>query len=296
MEFGRLAPEEIETVDFSLPPDYADTLELLNTKKKKKTQVFIGCAKWGRKDWIGTIYPPKTKEADFLSHYAKHFNCIELNATFYKIPTKAQTTKWREKVGSDFIFCPKFSQSITHIRRLKNSSEVTERFLEGISGFGKNLGPVFLMPHPQMGPKTLDSINEFVTNLPNDLEVFVEVRHPEWFTIQDAFDSLCTTLKKQKAGTVITDSSGRRDCVHMRLTNRQAFIRFVGNGLHPSDYTRIDAWVNRMHEWMQRGIEKIYFFMHQHDELHSPRLCKYLIERMNEEASLSIPVPQFIYE
>lgn len=294
MEFGRLADTDFSTVDFSLPPDSMENASILSTSKGHQQKIFIGCAKWGRKDWVGKIYPPKTKEADFLSLYANHFNCIELNATFYKIPRKAQTKIWSEKVGEDFLFCPKFSQSITHIRRLKNADEVTERFLDGVSGFGKNLGPLFLMPHPQMGPKSNEVMQTFIQSLPKDLDVFVELRHPDWYSDPVTFESFNKFLETQGTGTVITDAAGRRDCVHMRLTTPQAFIRFVGNGLHPTDYTRIDAWVERIATWLHAGIEKIYFFMHQHEELHSPELCRYLIRQLNDRCKANIKEPVFV--
>lgn len=75
MDFGRVP--NVDVVDFSMPPDHALTNQLfkdLKKKKKGKPEIYIGCAKWGRKDWIGKLYPPKTKEADFLKHYVEHFN------------------------------------------------------------------------------------------------------------------------------------------------------------------------------------------------------------------------------
>jgi hypothetical protein len=86
MEFGRVPDHELPTIDFTLPPDPAFTIETLQAADKSKPlQVHVGCAKWGRKEWVGKIYPPKTKDANFLDEYVKHFNCIELNATFYQI-------------------------------------------------------------------------------------------------------------------------------------------------------------------------------------------------------------------
>jgi uncharacterized protein YecE (DUF72 family) len=295
MEFGKVSPEELDSVSFKLPPDREETTQLLSRlKNNTPTQVYVGCAKWGRKDWVGKIYPQGTKEADFLPHYAQHFNCIELNATFYRIPTRTQTKNWQSKVGDDFQFCPKFSQGITHIRRLKDAAEITDRFLEGVSGFGKNLGPVFLMPHPGMGPKTLDTIQAFIESLPKDIRLFVELRHKDWFENPDAFKKMFDIFEKTNAGSVITDASGRRDCVHMRLTTSDAFIRFVGNGLHPSDYTRVDDWVNRIKTWMDQGIKNVYFFMHQHEEVHSPELGGYVIQRLNAVCGTKIPEPIFV--
>jgi uncharacterized protein YecE (DUF72 family) len=297
MEFGKVSPEELDLIDFKLPPDREETTRILKTTGgKTKPHIYVGCAKWGRKDWVGKIYPKGTKEADFLGEYAKRFNCIELNATFYRMPSKSQTAGWKSKVSDDFMFCPKFTNSITHIRRLKNTEEAVDRFLSGIQGFKNSLGPIFLMPHPGMGPKTADTIESFIAALPDDVDLFVEFRHEEWFANKDAFTKIFDVLEKQEAGAIITDASGRRDCVHMRLTTPEAFIRFVGNGLHPTDYKRIDDWVQRIKSWMEQGIEKVYFFMHQHEELHSPELCRYLINELNKHCGTQIPVPQFVDE
>lgn len=298
MEFGKVDPRELERIDFRLPADRPETTEILSAAKSNgsRPNIYVGCAKWGRKDWIGKIYPKGTKESDFLSHYAKHFSCIELNATFYRMPTYNQTTGWRSKVGKDFKFCPKFVDQITHIRRLNDVQGLTDRFLEGISGFGENLGPVFLMPHPGMGPKTLDTIEAFIETIPKDIRLFVELRHKDWYANPDAFRDVFAMLQRHETGAIITDASGRRDCVHMRLTSPDAFIRFVGNGLHPTDYTRIDDWVQRIRLWMEQGIRDVYFFMHQHEELHSPELSKYLIQQLNRHCGTSIPEPVFVQE
>jgi len=295
MEFGRLETDALDGVDFSLPPDLPATDRILaGTPRTDAPAIFVGCAKWGRKDWIGTIYPEKTREADFLSHYGKHFNCIELNATFYKMPSARQTEAWASQVGAGFRFSPKFPNQITHMRRLKNVEEQTARFLKGISGFGAALGPLFLMPHPQLGPKDLDRLEAYVQSLPTDIKVFVEMRHPEWYADPVAFDNLFKMLERHHAGSIITDASGRRDCVHMRLSTPEAFIRFVGNGLHPTDYTRIDNWVQRIKTWIEKGIQTVYFFMHQLEEVYSPELCRYLIQELNKHCATNIPLPIFV--
>jgi len=293
MDFGKVESEDLNAIDFTLPPDAAGTTALLKKSKKSTPQIFVGCAKWGRKDWIGKIYPEKTKEADFLKHYAKHFNCIELNATFYRIPTVAQISGWKEKVGKDFQFSPKFTDKISHIKRLKDAEEYTSMFLEGIAAFKENLGPVFLQLPPNFPPKNFEVMRDFLKTLPKDISVFVELRSPKWFEPAES-EKVFAMLEENKIGSVITDASGRRDCVHMRLTTPTAFIRFVGNGLHPTDYKRIDDWVSRISTWMKSGIEKIYFFMHQHEELHSPELCKYTIEQLNAKCGTNIPVPKFV--
>lgn len=100
-------------------------------------------------------------------------------------------------------------------------------------------------------------------------------------------------MQKKKVGSVITDTAGIREGVHMRLTTPETFIRFVGNSLHKSDYARIDDWVKRLKQWHGKGLKESYFFMHMHDERYSPELSKYLIEQLNKKCGTSIKVPKF---
>ncbi len=295
MEFGKVADQELEQINFALPPDPEDNKEVLG-KGKGKTKFVVGCAKWGRKDWIGSLYPQGTREKDFLKYYAKVFNSIEFNGFYYNLHSKEQVLKWKEAVPRDFLFCPKFTQYITHVRRLKDVQAQVDEYLDVISAFGKNLGPVFLMPHPQMDKKSLGTLEAFIDNLPRDIDVFLELRHEEWYNDAAGYDKgLYQFLREKKRGTVITDAAGRRDCVHMHLSTPECFIRFVGNSLHPTDYERIDEWVDRIRLWMDAGLEKCYFFMHQHEELHSPRLIRYFIEELNEKCGTALKPPQMQY-
>jgi len=295
MEFGKISADTLSVVDFSLPSDSPETSRILSGQPKTgNPQVYVGCAKWGRKDWIGKIYSPGTKEADFLSLYARHFNSIELNASFYKIPSFKQAQEWKSKVGEDFLFVPKISSSISHIHRLKNTDERMGWFLKGVEGFGENLGPLFLMLHPNMGPKSLDTIETFLQSIPKHLNVFVELRHEEWYGTSEASEGVFRMLERNGAGAVITDVAGRRDCMHMRLTTGEAFVRFVGNDLHPTDYARVDEWIQRIKSWMDAGLTRLYFFMHQNEEVHSPVLARYAVEQFNKHCDTNLTEPVFV--
>lgn len=297
MEFGRISPEELDQIDFTLPPDTELTNKTLAAAKSSAPlQVYVGCAKWGRKEWVGKIYPPKTKDANFLDEYVKHFDCIELNATFYNVYPSATISKWKEKADSNphFKFCPKFSQSISHIRRLKNAEEITTQFYEGIMAFGDKLGPLFLQLSDNFTPKSFPEIKAYLEHLPQDVPVFVELRHKEWFANSEARNNAFGLFQELGIGAVITDASGRRDCVHMNLSTPHAFIRFVGNSLHRSDYQRVDDWVERIKEWRDKGLQSVWFFMHQHDERYSPELADYVSDQLNTKLGLALPRPNFI--
>jgi uncharacterized protein YecE (DUF72 family) len=186
------------------------------------------------------------------------------------------------------------SQFITHIKRLKGVEEQTDMFLSSLLGFGDKLGHTFIQFDDRFGTKNLDTLKTYLEYLPTDFKACVEFRQEDWFKesviTHDAFEM----LREMRVGTVITDTSGRRDVLHMRLTTPVAFIRFVGNNLHPTDFKRIDDWVGRMKLWINSGIETIYFFIHNHEELNSPELCKYTIQKLNAATGLNIAEPQLL--
>ncbi len=298
MDFGKIPAEALPAVDFTLPPDPRLTREVLGSAPAvKKLPVYVGCAKWGRKEWVGLIYPPKTPESRFFDEYVKHFNSIELNAVFYQMPKAEHVESWRARVlkeGRDFRFFPKVTRSISHIRRLKNAAEATSMYLERIGGFGEFLGPCFLQMADNFGPRNLETLSAYLESLPRDFDLFVEVRHPDWFADATARQELFSVLRESGRGAVITDSAGRRDCVHMELPTPHAFIRFVGNGLHPTDYRRIDEWTARLRSWREQGLQAIYFFLHQHDEKDTPVLADYTIALFNDAFSAGIPRITFL--
>ena len=299
MEFGRVAEDEVLAVDFSLPADGEQTLKTLSKSPFSDPKFYVGCAKWGRKEWKDLIYPKKTKDADFLGEYVKHFNSIELNAVFYNIPKEEQILKWREmteaNTNGDFIFCPKFSRSITHIKRLKDADFITDEYIKAISAFGPHLGPCFLQVSDNFGPANIEILENYLAKLPQDLNVFVEVRHKDWF-VGEAKHQLFAMLAKMGKGAAITDASGRRDCLHMELPTPEAFIRFVGNGgkFLDSDKVRVDEWVIRIKTWLDAGLEKVYFFLHQHDEADTPLIADYTIQEFNKHLGSNLPRINFI--
>ena len=294
MDFGKA--ESLDQVDFSLPPDHKKTQGVLQQFKTKtaKPQVFVGCAKWGRKEWVGRIYPEGTKDKEFLQNYVDHFNAIELNATHYRLQKSEVIQGWKEKAKPGFHFCPKFHQKITHIHRLKEAEDWTDAFLNSVGGLGENLGVCFLQLPPNYTAKYLDRLQGYLEHLPKEIPVSVELRHPGWFEDPVVFDETFDMLEGQGIGAVITDTAGRRDCVHQRLTSPYAFIRFVGNNLDPTDYRRMDEWVARIKVWFEQGLQRVYFFMHQPDELNSPEAAAYVINKFENTLGIEIPKPQFI--
>ena len=297
MEFGRVESSELSDIDFGLPVDSDLTNKTLAASDNNDNlTIHVGCTKWGNRGWLGTLYPPKTNDKQFLNEYGKQFNTLELNATFYVIPKLDDVKRWREQVDGrpDFRFCPRFPQTITHIRRLRNAEVQTAQFYEAISGFGDKLGALMLQVGENLGPKDFDHLKSYLEVLPANPPVFLEVRNKEWFKQGEARLRLFKMLQDLKVGAVITDSAGRRDCVHMELPTPHTMIRFVGSNLHRTDYTRADAWVQRIKSWKEKGLQTVWFFVHQLDENNSPEMCDYIIKQLNKELGMNLTPPKFL--
>lgn len=284
MKFGSVDnPEEI---DFSLPDDHHDTEKVL-AKGKGLQSVFVGCAKWNRQD-LKKFYPRGTK--DELEYYSTQFNSIELNATFYNHFRIEQIEKWVEKTPDDFKFFPKVHQMVSHIKRLNNVEEPIERYTTNIRAFGDKLGMCFLQLHDNFKPKNMDRLITAVEYWPKDIPLAIELRNTEWFNDAEVANEVYALFEKHNISNIVTDTAGRRDLLHMRLTSPDVFVRYVGAN-HESDYSRLDAWMDRIKKWLDQGMENLYFFVHQNLEKESPVLSAYLIQKMNRELGLDLTVP-----
>ncbi len=289
MKFGKV--EHPELVDFTLPETHKDTIKVLSkVKKKNEPSIYVGCAKWNRADLKG-FYPRGTK--DELEYYSRQFNCIELNATFYRQFPATQFEKWYMKTPDHFKFFPKLGQEISHWKRLVGVEEIVNTYLYNASNLQEKLGTIFLQLHANFGPKNFDRLHNFVASWPKEVPLAVECRHPDWFSDPVISEEFYQLLESKQIANVLVDTAGRRDMVHMRLTNNEAFIRYVGAN-HPSDYDRLDAWVLRLKEWIDLGLSNVHFFIHQNLEKESPLLAAHFIRGLNKKLGTQLRVPNDI--
>lgn len=287
MKFGKV--ENPELVDFTLTKTPKETINLLNKADKTDNfEVYVGCAKWNKQD-LKNFYPPKTK--DELSYYSTQFNSIELNATYYRSPSKENVETWAKKTPKDFKFFPKIPQSISHYGRLQNVTDKLNQYLDAVTLFEDKLGMIFLQMHENFAPKDFEKLQYFIENFPKGYPLAVELRHEEWFSNEENFNQLVKLFEDHHISNIIVDTAGRRDMVHMRLTSSEAFVRFVGANI-PSDYERLDEWIEIIKLWKAEGLQKLYFFIHQNLELESPMLAKYFIKKLNKDLGLNIRGPQ----
>lgn len=283
MKFGKLS--NLEGVDFTVP-------KLKISKKANGSssppKIHIGTTGWSNKEWTGAYYPKSAKTNEYLSHYGALFNTIELNTTHYHIPDITKVEDWCSKVDSEFRFCPKVPQDISHRSNIASETSQSHSFFRAIASMNSNLGPSFMQLPEYFDPSQTEKLIHFIRRKPAQIPLAIELRHPKWFENDNYYLLiLANKLVGSNTGLVITDVAGRRDVLHGLLPTPMLMLRLVGNNMHDSDYDRIDTWIERILE-TQNQLDEIYLFFHQPSIQNVPDMINYFIER-SIKAGLSHP-------
>jgi uncharacterized protein YecE (DUF72 family) len=179
----------------------------------------IGTSGYQYRHWRGILYPEGLAQQRWLPRYAEAFDTVEMNATFYRLPTAEAVERWRDRVPPGFVFAVKGSRYLTHMRRLLDVEEGLARFFEPVSRFGPKLGPVLWQLPPRMKPD-LARLDRFLSALPRGLRTAVEFREPGWYS-----EETCEVLDAHGAAFCEHDNLDRRP---PRLTGGWRYLRFHG--------------------------------------------------------------------
>jgi uncharacterized protein YecE (DUF72 family) len=140
----------------------------------------LGTIGWSYSFWKGNFYPDKTAPSGFLAYYASRFNSVEVDSTFYRIPSPQTILNWKKQVPDDFKFSLKFPQAITHLKKLKNAQRETGLFLERAELLGKKLGALLIQFPPEFAASHMQDLAVFLSALPKKFRYAVEVRNKSW--------------------------------------------------------------------------------------------------------------------
>lgn len=148
----------------------------------------VGCSGWQYRDWRGRFYPDDLPQSRWLEHYARTFDTVEINNSFYRLPTREAVVGWRSRAPRDFLFAVKASRYLTHLRKLKDPADPLELFFDRARLLRRHLGPVLyqLPPRWRANPERL---RLFLTEIPRDVRQVIEFREPDWYS-SDSFDAL----------------------------------------------------------------------------------------------------------
>ncbi|MCF8465608.1 MAG: DUF72 domain-containing protein [Flavobacteriales bacterium] len=286
MKFGKV--EDPSVVDFRLPSDHPETvIQLQSNQCIEALAVHVGFPTWN-KEKLPNFYPRGTKNE--LEYYSKQFNSIEFNASYYRIFNPEQFAKWHHQTPEGFKFYPKLVQNISHWRKLKDCEALVDEFINSCSKLEFKLGTIFLQMHENFTPNSFDSLVRFLDYWPSAYPLAVELRNERWYSDRSVVENLHQLLQSHGVDAIITDTLGRRDMVHSRLTTSRAFVRFAAAN-HASDYKRLDAWIEKISNWKTLGLSEIAFFIHQNSEKENPMLATYFVEKLNAILKTELHVP-----
>jgi uncharacterized protein YecE (DUF72 family) len=217
-----------------------------------KNRIHIGTSGWSYKHWKGIFYPPKLKTTEWIVFYSNHFKITEINGSFYKLPSLETVMEWTGKVPKDFLFCPKLSRYLTHMKKLNEPEEPLERFFGIFEPMKKMMGPVLIQLPPQLkfNYDKADHFYRLLRTRYKKYEFVMEVRHDTWLQ-----EESLTLMTKYDIGLVISQSGERFPYSEM-ITAKNIYIRFHGpRALYASSYSDnlLKDFAKKFRKWEKEG-------------------------------------------
>jgi len=245
----------------------------------------IGTQGWNYDAWVGPFYPDGTKPVDFLRVYARAFETVEVDSTFYAIPAPRTLRDWADRVPDEFRFALKLPQEITHENRLRNFAPALDQFLDRARELGPKLGPVLVQLGPDFAPNELPALASFLPALPRDVRVAVEFRQRGWI-----HDGVLALLAEHNVALALTDARWIPRKTMLALAERPTadftYIRWMGPDRDIVDYSRvqvdrsreIEAWARILPAIAKRVA--VYGYFNNHFAGHSPASARELQTRL----------------
>lgn len=222
---------------------------------KNSDLIHIGTSGWHYDHWRGPFYPEDLAKKEFLSFYRQHFNTVEINNSFYQLPSKKTLAEWRESVPAGFIFAVKGSRYITHMKKLKDPGQSLPPLLERLQVLGDRLGPILFQLPPRWHFNAA-RLEAFLTALPPDYRYALEFRDPSWLH-QEAY----RLLRKKGAAFCIYELAGRLS--PKEVTADFVYIRLHGpEGAYQGCYDKqtLAGWAGAISAWTGRGLTVFAYF------------------------------------
>lgn len=250
----------------------------------------LGTQGWNYPAWVGPFYPRSARTADFLPLYARLFDTVEVDSTYYAIPPASTIESWTRRTPPSFRFSLKFPSEATHDDRLMGprSRDTLHEFTERVRPLGTRLGPILIQMPPDFGIAHRFDLESFLDELPEDLSFAVELRDPAWYT-EEMWDSLAA---RRVAATLIDHPSVPFDTV-LALADRPTadftYVRWLG-ARDLTDYSRVQLdrteeltrWAAALPPLLDRGLD-VYGYFNNHYAGHSPASARAFMEMVGLE-------------
>lgn len=218
-------------------------------------EIRIGTSGWHYDHWIGRFYPANTAHTALLDRYAEHFDSVEINTAFYRLPAAATFAAWRDSTPDRFISACKASRYITHMRKLKDPTVSVARFLEAALKLGPKLGPILFQLPPKWRPN-VRRLETFLEALPPSRRYAFEFRDSRWFD-----DAVLSALERHGCAFCVYDLAGTQSPAE--VTADFAYVRLHGPaGAYRGNYddAALARWARRLIDWRASGRDVFCYF------------------------------------
>lgn len=248
--------------------------------------IHVGTAGFSYSDWLGNFYPQFCPAADYLRCYAMTFSAVEIDSTFYRIPSKEMVKRWVDSTPENFLFAAKFPRTVTHEGDLKSRLEQAERFVEVMQTVGDKLGPLLLQFPPGFKPDRLPMLVSLLDILPKSLRVAVEFRCTAWLE-----EELYSLLRQKGTGLCLSEYPGMPR-LEVR-TSDLVYIRFIGDRhaiTEDFSYVRskyaseMSGWEELVRRFAGENAD-VFAFFNNHFSGHAPSTALEFKERLNGHLS-----------
>jgi len=214
----------------------------------------IGTSGWHYPHWRGVFYPEKLPTSRWLDYYARHFDTVELNSTFYRLPLETGLDTWRESTTKDFRFAAKGSRFLTHMKKLKDPVPGIAKFFERVDRLERKLGPI-VFQLPPFWEVNLERLEGFLEALPPRHKYAFELRNPTWHTPE-----VYRILRRHNAAFCIFEIAGFQSA--LELTANWTYVRLHGpGGAYEGSYpdATLHQWADRIRAW-QHDLRAVHIY------------------------------------
>jgi uncharacterized protein YecE (DUF72 family) len=242
----------------------------------------LGTQGWNYDAWVGPFYPPGTRTSEFLSVYARAFETVEVDSTFYAIPPAKTLRDWAAKVPPAFTFALKLPKEISHDKRLRDEDGLAPMFFDRARELGAKLGPILIQLGPDFGPGERPILAGFLSQLPADLRFAIEFRQRGWVE-----PDVLALLGDHNVAFALTDARWIPRATMLALAEQPtanfAYVRWMGPNRDIVDYSHIQfdrsrelaAWTDRLQSLYER-VDDVWGFANNHFAGHSPSTAREL--------------------
>ena len=214
--------------------------------------IFVGTSGYNYPEWKGSFYPEKLSASRMLGYYAGRFRTVEINYSFYRLPSDKAVRGWADQTPDDFVFTLKVSRRITHDARLRDCRELLDVFCDRARNLDGKLGTV-LFQLPPYARKDVDALSQFLEWLPSDIRGAFEFRHASWLS-DDVYD----LLRASNAALCVTD--GEKVSTPMISTADYAYFRLRDEGYGPDE---IADWARKISAHAKDADDTFVYFKHE---------------------------------